>query len=349
MEKLTSRVKELATCLGATDVGIVNAKSLEGGPPSVDLTYVLPGATSAITFLLPLNQDHIEPYLQKKDRHSYEKDNIRTNTLATGISFEIASYLSQKGFPSVGLTANLVYRTDTPNGAFDEKPPISHRYLAVRSGIGYFGLSGNVITTDHGAAVILGSLVTTAELIPTDPLPLDDNYCDGCRLCMASCAAGYMTPDETIKVSLGGKDFSHAKHKNHSRCDYVCGGFTGLHASGKWSTWSPARFPIPEKDEDFLPAIIMAAESYKKRPKEEGGFFHFLMPGNKVELTCCNCSLVCHPSKDVRKKKYKMLTTSGVVVQNLDGSREAVSSEEAQRRLAAMPSAQRALYETAGG
>jgi epoxyqueuosine reductase len=345
MEKLTSRVKELATCLGATDVGIVTGESLSGGPPSADLTYVLPEAKSAITFSLPLNQDHIEPYLQKKDRRSYEKDNIRTNTLATGISFEIASYLSQKGFPSVGLTANLVYRTDTPNGAFDEKPPISHRYLAVRAGIGYFGLSGNVITNKHGAAIILGSLVTSAELIPTDPLQPDDNYCDGCRLCMASCAAGYMNPDETTVISLGGIDFPYAKHKNHSRCDYVCGGFTGLHTSGKWSTWSPARFPIPEKDEDFLPAIITAAESYKKRPKEEGGFFHFLMPGNKVELTCCNCSLVCHPSKDIRKKRYKILTTSGVVVQNPNGSREALSPEEAKKRLTAMPDDTRMLYE----
>jgi len=348
MVKLTSRIKELAGCLGAADVGIVTQKLLEGGPPSVDLTYVLSGAMSAITFLLPLNQDYIEPYLQKKDRQSYEKDNIRTNTLATGISFEIASYLSQKGFSSVGLSANLVYRTDTPNGAFDEKPPISHRYLAVRSGIGHFGLSGNVITKDHGAAVILGSLVTTAELIPTMPLPEENNYCDGCRLCMASCAAGYMSPDETTAVNLGGKEFSHAKHRNHSRCDYVCGGFTGLHKSGKWSTWSTARFPIPEKDEDFLTAIITAAEPYKKRPKEEGGFFHFLMPGNKVEVTCCNCSLVCHPSKDIRKKRYGMLTGSGVVVQHPDGSREPLSPEKAKEKLAAMPEDVRILYEPVG-
>jgi len=154
MEKMTSRVKELARCLGASSVGIATTETLAGGPPSVDLSYVLPGAKSAVSFLVPLNQSYIEPYLQKTDRHSHETDNVRANTLSTGISFEIAAYLTQKGYPSVGQTANIVYRTDTPNGPFDEKPPISHRYLAVRSGIGYFGFSGNVITPEHGGVVI---------------------------------------------------------------------------------------------------------------------------------------------------------------------------------------------------
>jgi len=345
MEKMTSRVKELARCLGASAVGIATTETLAGGPPSVDLSYVLPGAKSAVSFLVPLNQSYIEPYLQKKDRHSHETDNVRANTLSTGISFEIAAYLTQKGHPSVGQTANIVYRTDTPNGPFDEKPPISHRYLAVRSGIGYFGLSGNVITPENGAAVILGSLVTTAALIPTEPLRPEENYCDNCRLCIASCASGYMNPDEETVVRMGDVDFSYSARRHHSRCDYVCGGFTGLHKSGKWSTWSPARFPIPDKDEEFLPALMNAAEPYQKRPREEGGFFHFLMPGNRINLTCGNCTLICHPDKEVRKRRHKMLIKSGVVIQRLDGSCEAVSPAEAERRLNDMPRERRALYE----
>ena len=345
MEKMTSRIKELARDLGATAVGIATTETLAGGPPSVELSYVLPGAKSAVSFLVPLNQSYIEPYLQKRDRHSHATDNVRTNTLASGISFEIASYLTQKGHPSVGQTANIVYRTDTPNGPLDEKPPISHRYLAVRSGIGHFGLSGNVISDEHGAAVILGSLVTTAALIPTEPLPPEENYCDGCRLCIASCASEYMDPDEKTVVRMGDVDFSYSLHRHHSRCDYVCGGFTGLHKSGKWSTWSPARFPIPEKDEEFLPALITAAESYKKRPREEGGFFHFLIPGNRINFTCGNCTLVCHPDKEVRKRRHKMLIKSGVVIQHPDGSCEAVSPGEAEKRVQEMPPEQRALYE----
>jgi epoxyqueuosine reductase QueG len=71
---------------------------------------------------------------------------------------------------------------------YDFKLDISHRYLAVQSGVGWFGLSGNVIAKQSGASVVLGSVVTTALLEPTEPLPEDEKYCDECKLCMASCS-----------------------------------------------------------------------------------------------------------------------------------------------------------------
>jgi epoxyqueuosine reductase len=46
MKKITGRVKDLARCYGAGAVGIVTTEMLAGGPPSTDLTYVLPNAKS---------------------------------------------------------------------------------------------------------------------------------------------------------------------------------------------------------------------------------------------------------------------------------------------------------------
>jgi epoxyqueuosine reductase len=291
-----------------------------------------------------LNQDLIIPYLKKTDRMSHDQDNVRTNTIASGIALDLSNFLVQKGFKSVPQAANIVYRTDTKNGALDEIPPISHRYLAVRSGLGHFGFSGNVIRNDTGAAVIFASVVTEAELEPTDPLPKEDNYCDKCKLCLAACASGLMDSTIDTTVTLGGVEFSYSKRKHHNRCDYVCGGFTGLHKSGKWSTWSPGRFPIPEKDEEFLPALIQAIKPNIKRPSLGGGFHHFLVPGGKVSLTCGNCAVICVSDKEERKNRYDLLVESGVVVQNPDGSLEAVTPEEADNRLAQMSPEQRSLY-----
>jgi len=345
MEELTQHVKDLVECLGGVAVGIATTETLEGGPPSTDLRYVLPEARSAIVFAVPLDQGVIEPFLKKEDHHSHALNNVRTNTLASGIAFEVANFLTQIGHPSVPQAANFVYRADAQHSPKSEKPPIAHRYLAVRSGVGSFGYSGNVITKKYGAAIILGSVVTVAELIPTDPLLAEGNYCDECRICQAVCASGYMSQDEKVTVTLGGIDFSYCKKHDHLRCDYVCGGFTGLHRSGKWSTWSPGRFLIPEKDEEFRAAIRKAAKAYVKRPKPKGGFYHFLMPGYKIENTCGNCQLVCHPDKEIRKRRYKMVLESGVVVQRSDGFREVVSPEEAQKRIAKMDPETRALYE----
>jgi epoxyqueuosine reductase len=343
--ELTEIVKDIPRCLGVCAVGIATKETLAGGPPSTDLTYVLPEAQSAICFAFPMDQSCIEPFLKKEDFRSLNLDNIRVNTLASGAAFEISNFLNQLGYPSVPQAANLFYRTDTPNGPLDELPPIAHRYLAVRSGIGHFGLSGNVIRKEEGAAIIFGSVVTAAELIPTEPLPEEENYCDSCRLCMAACASGFMDPDEKTTVTMGGVDFSYAKRRHHNRCDYVCGGFTGLHSSGKWSTWSPGRFSIPERDEDFLPALIKALKPYLRRPAPDRMIYNVLVPGYKIELTCCHCQLICHPDKEVRKRRYKMITESGVIVQDEKGVRIAVSPEEAEKRLAAMDPEMRALFE----
>jgi len=105
-------------------------------------------------------------------------------------------------------------------------------------------------------------------------------------------------------------------------------GLTGLNASGKWSTWSPDRFKIPEKDEDFIAAIPTATQAYLGRPKFEGGFFIGLIPGSRMEYTCSNCHLVCHPDKEIRTARYKMLIESGVVIQEPDGTRRVVPPEE---------------------
>jgi epoxyqueuosine reductase QueG len=346
MANLSKLVREYVMNLGAAATGIATVETLAGGPPSADLTYVLPGARSAISFALPLDQEAVCAFLRKEDRVSHERDNFRTNGLASGLSLQLSRWLDQKGHPSIAQASNDVYRKDTPGGRLDMCPELSLKYLAVRSGVGHYGLSGNVIRKEHGAAVILGCVVTTAELEPTDPLPADESYCDSCRLCAASCASGLMDPDQKISVELGGVEFEHSKRRSYLRCEYVCGGFTGLHSSGKWSTWSPGRFPIPEDDADFGPALIAGLDAYYNRPDMRGGFFHSLMHG-KLWQTCGNCQLVCHPDREERKRRHRMLTESGVVVQHPDGTLEAMPPQQAASFISAMEPETRALYERA--
>ncbi len=344
MEDLKETVVEFVMDEGACAAGIATVETLRGGPPSADLTYVLPQARSAVSFAVALDEDLIEPFLGKTDRRSHERDNIRANTMASGAALNLARWLEQRGYPSFPIASNNVYRPEAPGGRPAMLPDISLRYLAVRSGVGHFGLSGNVITRDHGAAVILGGVVTSAELAPTDPLPTEENYCDGCRLCMASCCSGMMSHDELTTVSLGGMEFRYSKRLDYLRCEFVCGGFTGLHPSGKWSTWSPGRFRIPESDEDFRPALVRGIKAHARWPDMGGGFHHILM-GRKLHLTCGNCQLVCVPDKKERVRRHELLVGSGVVVQETGGAVRPVTPEEAREHLSAMSPEQRALYE----
>jgi epoxyqueuosine reductase QueG len=331
---------------GAVAVGVSTPETLAGGPPSTNLDYVLPGARSAISFAVPFDQEKIELYLAKKDHSGHQNDNFGTNVVVTRMAFHLASYLEEKGHPSRGTAANAVYRKDVPGGISERRPDISHRYLAVRSGVGWFGLSGNVITKTHGASVILGTTVTEAEIEPTEALPPEESYCNRCKLCFASCNSGLMDEKELTTVQIGGLEFSYSKRLTYSRCDLVCAGFTGLTKNGRWSTWSPGRFSIPEKEEDFMAAVQEALEASAPRPEVPGGFQSPLMPeGRKVNMTCGNCQLICHPEESERKRRYKLLTESGVVVQDPDGTLRAVSPEIAEEHLSEMSEEQRAMYE----
>ena len=154
MEKLSQRVLDYTLCEGACSAGIATVATLEGGPPSTDLSYVMPGARSAVVFAIPLDQDLIPGYLGKVDRPALEKNNETVNSIASGVAVKLANFMTQKGHPAVPLAANDVYRDDTPKGRVDMLPPVSLRYLAVASGVGCFGLSGNVLVKEHGGGVV---------------------------------------------------------------------------------------------------------------------------------------------------------------------------------------------------
>jgi epoxyqueuosine reductase len=58
------------------------------------------------------------------------------------------------------------------------------REAAARSGVGFYGKNTMLITRRFGSWVVLGTLVTTAELEPTPPL---DANCGSCTLCIDAC------------------------------------------------------------------------------------------------------------------------------------------------------------------
>ena len=58
---------------------------------------------------------------------------------------------------------------------------------AARSGVGFYGKNTMLITRRHGSWVVLGTLVTEAEIEPTPRLALD---CGSCTLCIEACPTG---------------------------------------------------------------------------------------------------------------------------------------------------------------
>jgi len=341
-EELSRILKSMAIDLGAAYVGIATKETLKNGPPSTDLNATLNGAKSAIVFAVPFDEKLIDPFLSKDD-FSLNENKIHTTTFAGGISLEITGFLDQIGYRAVPVAPNFVYRKDTPNGIRDRKPITSHKYLAAVSGVGFFGHSGHILTTKHGAAIVLSSVVTDAELIATDPIEENEKYCDECKLCKSSCIPDYIS-DEKVKVNIGDKTFEYQLPKSHWRCILVCGGATGLDASEKYSTWSPGRFKIPKEDEDFEKLRDKAMPAYVKRPKIDPVFYHPGVPEHKMQYTCSTCQFICHPDKKTRIERYKMFKKGGVIVEDEKGNRKSVSPDEAKLIVEKMSEDKKSLY-----
>jgi epoxyqueuosine reductase len=88
------------------------------------------------------------------------------------------------------------------------------REAAARSGVGFYGKNTMLITRRHGSWVVLGTLVTEAEVETTPRLPLD---CGSCTLCIEACPTGALDDPGTL---------------DSTRC---------------LSYWSQAPGPIPEE------------------------------------------------------------------------------------------------------
>jgi len=360
---LSRQIKKLAKDEGARAVGISSIDRLTA-KPSMDASYLLPGARSIVSLMLPLDGKIIRDYLGKINHDSYQHHETEVYRNLFSIGQTIANFLKQEGYQAVVAEPNLDYRyKDSPEykmAPFKAKqaimewfasdsnypitlfkktvvptllkigmrstnwnltPSFSHRYGAVAAGIGYLGWSGNVLHPAYGARVLYNTVITDSNL-KADSM-LEQNPCDGCRICTKVCQSNFIHPKIKDHVTIGGETFTHNQKAHNLRCIFVCGGFSGQNEYKGWSTWSPGRLDLPKSDdnlEDFW--MDFGARNLWKRnyysyifngllSHSEFGFIR--KKDERFPSTCGNCQLVCWKTREQRKKNYDILINSGVV------------------------------------
>lgn len=351
---LQKEVEELLLKQGAVSVGFATKESLEGGPASTDMTYVLPEAETIICFAVPLEKSKIRGYLGKKlprGRIDHVIDRGDAYLKAYKFARIASNFLEERGYKSAPVYNNFKYREEDPDWRARMPPILALRWIAARSGVGSIGWSGNILVKGHGAAVLLGALVTSAEMEPTNPIPPEESVCDKCKLCVKVCAFRMFDNYEEDSFTLGGHTFSFAKRNNVIRCYIVCGGHSGLDKTKEWSTWSPGRTPYPETEEDadraFAYTYSHAIKKFRVKG-EEGSFAESKMINDPIarELitsgevasntfnkkfitTCGNCHLICWGNHNETLENTKLLVNSGCVVTDENGDNNIVSANKA--------------------
>ena len=82
---------------------------------------------------------------------------------------------------------------------FVDSAPVLERAWAVKSGLGWIGKNGNLLTKQSGSFFFIATLIIDLPLEYDDPFAKD--YCGNCNKCVDSCPTQAILPDKTINGS----------------------------------------------------------------------------------------------------------------------------------------------------
>lgn len=338
LQRLKKRIKTLAGEKGAALVGIASLERLLTSPPSGDPRYLLPSAQAAVAMAIPFDKRALREFFRKTDWRSYNLDKKTNTQLLYMIGDALRDVLRREGFEALVVDINNNYRPEP--GAKDVSemvsmiPDFSHRYGAVAAGIGRLGWSGNLMTPGHGSAVLLGTVLTSARL-PADPL-LNENPCDRCKMCVASCPVDMIGGKDRVTVTVAGIQESIAQKRTNTCCWIGCTGYHGLSPDRRWSSWSPYRLdtPLPALDTDVDELCTKLRKADPDANLNDLNIYtnyreSFFDPGSLFFSVCGNCANICWPARKDRIANRKMLAASGTVILRTNGERSAVRDESA--------------------
>ena len=207
LQKNTAIVKQKAAELGFSYCGIAKAGFLEDDARRlenwlnqqlngkmqymenhfdmrVDPRKLVPGAKSVITVLKNYypseqpssNSPKIAKYAFGKDYHEVIRAELK----------KFLQILNQE----IG---------EISGRGFVDSAPVLERAWAVKTGAGWIGKNGNLISKQNGSYYFIATLIVDIELVYDDPFAKD--YCGTCKKCIESCPTEAIQPNKQINGS----------------------------------------------------------------------------------------------------------------------------------------------------
>lgn len=136
----------------------------------------------AVSFDIPLSRAIVET-IDGAPTHTYFHHYRTVNALIDNLALRAGRILAESGFDYVPIAASQ--SVNGMQGIF------SHKYAAVKCGLGSVGKSGLFLSKKHGPCVRLGTILTDCALAETSFEPQD--VCTGCDLCVKACPAMAIT------------------------------------------------------------------------------------------------------------------------------------------------------------
>lgn len=150
----------------------------------VDPTKLVPGAKSVITLLqnyYPAQEQN--PLSPKVSKYAYGKD------------YHMVIKKKLKTFLSL-IKENI---GEVHGRGFTDSAPVLERSWAQKSGLGWVGKNGNLLTREMGSFFFIATLITDLDLAPDNPFVKD--YCGTCTKCIDNCPTEAILPGKVVDGS----------------------------------------------------------------------------------------------------------------------------------------------------
>ncbi|MEI9916777.1 MAG: SCP2 sterol-binding domain-containing protein [Methylovirgula sp.] len=182
-------LRNLCLEMGADDVGFVAIESPDIVGQKSEIFGAFPATKAMISFVCRMNRENIRTPARSIANVEFHRSGDEINDTAR----HIVSALQDLGIGARN-GAPVGFPMEADRWGADKMWIVSHKPVAVAAGLGRMGIHRNVIHPKFGNFILLGTILIDTE-ISAYGRPLDYNPCLSCKLCVAACPTGAISPD----------------------------------------------------------------------------------------------------------------------------------------------------------
>jgi ferredoxin len=182
-------LRNLCLEAGADDVGFVAIESPDIAGQKSEILSAFASTKAVISFVCRMNRENIRTPARSVANVEFHRSGDQINDTARHIVLKLQDLgiAARNGAP-VG------FPMEADRWGADKMWVVSHKPIAVAAGLGRMGIHRNVIHPKFGNFILLGTVLVGTE-ISAYGQPLDYNPCLSCKLCVAACPTGAISPD----------------------------------------------------------------------------------------------------------------------------------------------------------
>lgn len=180
-------LRQLCLDCGADDAGLVEISRPALDDQRANILRDYPRTQTLLSFVCRMNREPIRSPARSVSNLEFHGAYEHSNEVAR----KVVAALEERGGQAVNPSAGFPMEMDRFPGRIWV---VSHKPVAVAAGLGRMGIHRNVIHPRFGNFIVLGTILINNAATAYDQ-PIDYNPCLECKLCVAACPVGAISPD----------------------------------------------------------------------------------------------------------------------------------------------------------